>query len=380
MNFDLALLSASRRSWLDSSAPRVGPYWLRCVWTFLFCATLAVGFTVLGFLVYARDATGAWRDGAGWLHWYGKNLVVTLTIGTLIQLTFDALSQLWGGLQRVHRWPAWQRTAFFSGVPLLCTAVGWPIGVSLAGAQAFGFARMGANAIVGSVLLSLVLTYAFHQYFAVQQRQIEAEKRAAEAQLRLLQGQIEPHFLFNTLANVISLIDHDTPKAKQMLESFTDYLRASLTSLRVEQATLGGELDLVQHYLGLLKTRMENRLHFSICSPEALRDWRLPPLLLQPLVENAIHHGLEPKVEGGQVRVSVQRQGEHLLIAVADDGLGLHAPPRRQGGAGMALNNLRERLLAHYGSAASLTLADAHPGTVATLRLPIQIASQKAAA
>jgi LytS/YehU family sensor histidine kinase len=239
---------------------------------------------------------------------------------------------------------------------------------------------MGANAIVGSVLLSLVLTYAFHQYFAVQQLQFEAEKRAAEAQLRLLQGQIEPHFLFNTLANVVSLIDHDPPKARQMLESFTEYLRSSLTSLRHEQATLGGELDLVRNYLGLLKTHMEDRLQFSIASVPALGGLPLQPLLLQPLVENAIHHGLEPKVEGGQVRVSVQRHGEQLLIEVADDGRGLHAPPRRQGGAGMALNNQRKRLLAHYGSAASLTLAEAHSGTVATLRLPIHTAPQKAVA
>lgn len=380
MDINLALIRASRRSWLDSSAPRVGPYWLRWVWTFLFCATLAVGFTVLGFLLYARDSAGAWRNWGGWAVWYGKNLVVALTVGSLIQLSFDALAYRWGGLQRVQRWSGWQRTAFFSGIPLLCTAVGWPVGVWLAGAGAFGFLRMGVNAIVGSVLLSLVLTYAFHQYFAVQRRQIDAEKKAAEAQLRLLQGQIEPHFLFNTLANVISLIEHDAPKARQMLESFTDYLRSSLTSLRHEQATLGGELDLVHNYLLLLKTRMEDRLHFSISNDPALSDLRLPPLLLQPLVENAIHHGLEPKVEGGHVHVNAQREGGQLVVTITDDGLGLNAPPRRRSGAGMALNNLRERLQAQYGDEASLMLAEAHPGTVATLRLPVRAATQKASA
>ena len=164
-----------------------------------------------------------------------------------------------------------------------------------------------------------------------------------------------------------------------MLESFTDYLRSSLTSLRVEQATLGSELDLVHNYLGLLKTRMEYRLHYRINSDPALRELTLPPLLLQPLVENAIHHGLEPKVEGGQVRVSVQMLGAFLVIEVADDGLGLSAPPRRKVGAGLALNNLRERLQAHYGDEASLTLTEAQPGTVATLRLPLPLTLQKVA-
>jgi sensor histidine kinase YesM len=225
------------------------------------------------------------------------------------------------------------------------------------------------------VLISVVISLVFYQFFAAKSRQIEAERRAAEAQLRLLQAQIEPHFLFNTLANVISLIDHDAPKAQQMLASFTDYLRASLTSLRVEQATLGGELDLVQTYLGLLKMRMEDRLQFSIACDDSLRELRLPPLLLQPLVENAIHHGLEPKVEGGHVHVHVQRQGDLLVVSITDDGLGLGAPTRRKGGAGLALNNLRERLQAQYGDAASLALTDAQPGTVATLRLPIQKAT-----
>ena len=115
---------------------------------------------------------------------------------------------------------------------------------------------------------------------------------------------------------------------------------------------------------------MEDRLEFSIDTEPASRAARLPPLLRQPLVENAIHHGLEPKVEGGHVRVRASVQGATLVIEVADDGLGLHAAPRRKTGAGLALNNLRERLLAQYDAEASLTLTEAQPGTVATLRLP----------
>jgi LytS/YehU family sensor histidine kinase len=182
---------------------------------------------------------------------------------------------------------------------------------------------------------------------------------------------MEPHFLFNTLANVLSLIDHDAPRARLMLEGFTDYLRSSLGSLRHQDATLGSELDLARAYLGLMQMRMEDRLRFVIADDPALRGARLPALLLQPLVENAIHHGLEANVEGGRIGITARAEGRMLVVEVIDDGLGLAAPPRRRG-AGMALANLRERLEVRYGHAASLTLTGGSPGAVATLRLPLQ--------
>jgi sensor histidine kinase YesM len=156
-----------------------------------------------------------------------------------------------------------------------------------------------------------------------------------------------------------------------MLESFTDYLRTSLGSLRHERSSLGHELDLAGHYLSLLKMRMEDRLNFQIEIDPALREADFPPLLLQPLIENAIHHGLEPKVEGGIIRITVQRKGNMLELNVADNGMGLDQP-RRRPGAGMALANVRERLQTHYGACASLTLTDARSGTgtLATMCLP----------
>jgi two-component sensor histidine kinase len=357
----------------------VGPEWLHLVWTQLFSMVVAAGFTILGFAAYA-NGEGAWRNWAGWLQWYGMNLVVSMSIGfsihALMRLAFAIV-----GPERVRQLRGAKRGFFFATIPLVGLAVGWPLGSWLVGSAGPGWFRAdNANNVAAGVLISIVISLVFYQFFAAKSRQIEAERRAAEAQLRLLQGQIEPHFLFNTLANVISLIDHDAPKARQMLESFTDYLRSSLTSLRHEQATLGGELDLVHNYLVLLKTRMEDRLQFSITSDPGLNDQRLPPLLLQPLVENAIHHGLEPKVEGGHVAVSARREGGQLWVTITDNGLGLGAPSRRKTGTGMALGNLRERLQAQYGDEASLTLTGAHPGTVATLRLPIQAAAQKAAA
>jgi hypothetical protein len=375
MTIDLALLRASRRSWLDSSSPRVGPYWLHWVWTLLFCAALAVVFTVLGFMAFARDSDGAWRNLGGWAEWYGRNLIVSITIGGLIHIVFDLLGLWLGGLGRVRRWPRWQRTLFFSGIPLACAAVGWPIGLWLAGSPVTDWIHgvQGSNLLVGTVLLALLMTVLFHQFFAIKARQIEAEKRAAEAQLRLLQGQIEPHFLFNTLANVESLMDHDLPKARQMLHDFSEYLRASLGTLRNDQGPLSQELDLAENYLRLLGARMEDRLQWQITADDAARQVNVPPLLLQPLVENAIQHGLEPQLEGGAVNVSAHLQGNQLVLEVHDTGRGPDAPPRTgaRKGHGLALKNIRERLLSHYGGRATLELSAAHPGTRVVMRLPI---------
>ena len=194
---------------------------------------------------------------------------------------------------------------------------------------------------------------------------------ALESQLRMLQAQIEPHFLFNTLANVQSLMDCDPARAKQMLEAFSDYLRAGLAQLRESDSTLGAELDMAQTYLELLQLRMEERLTYLIDASPQARAACLPTLLLQPLVENAIHHGLEPKIEGGHVRVVAAVRDGRLTIYIDDDGLGLDAPRRAlKTGTGMAVANLKTRLQARYGSAASLELSPLAIGTRACIELP----------
>ncbi|MDQ2780027.1 MAG: sensor histidine kinase, partial [Pseudomonadota bacterium] len=142
-------------------------------------------------------------------------------------------------------------------------------------------------------------------------------------------------------------------------------------SLRGAHRTLGEEAAMAESYLLLLQTRMEDRLAFSIEIDPALCRATLPPLLLQPLVENAIHHGLEPKLEGGRVTVAARREDDDLVLTVADDGLGFDAATKRPGN-GVALANLRQRLTARYGRQASLTLTAHHPGTVATIRLPFE--------
>jgi LytS/YehU family sensor histidine kinase len=166
-------------------------------------------------------------------------------------------------------------------------------------------------------------------------------------------------------------MDHDTPRAKLILEAFTEYLRASLSQLRSADSTLGAELDMAQSYLLLLQIRMDERLRFVIEADEQARAAILPPLLLQPLVENAIHHGLEPKIEGGQVRISASVNDARLEICVNDDGLGLDVPPRvGRCGQGMALENIRARLKTRYADNAQLSLQPLPVGTRACLNIP----------
>jgi signal transduction histidine kinase len=365
------MMRASWRSWWDRSGERVGPHWLQYVWTFVFGAIVAVGFTVLGFAMYGSGQS-AWRNLSGWWFWYQKNLIIGLCVSFTIHLLFD-LGWAVLGAARIGRFKNWQRVLFFAGVPMAGVAVSWPVGLWLAGGNVHQFLSAdNANAIAGSVLLSLLMTFLFYQFFAIKARQIKAERAATEARLKLLQAQIEPHFLFNTLANVVGLMEADTPRAKAMLESFIDYLRSSLGSMRREQNTLGDELELVEAYMRIIQIRMEQRLQYRIDVPGELRALPLPALTLQPLVENAIQHGLEPKIEGGYVHIVARRQGNALVLTVADNGLGLGATTRlRTKGTGTAVSNIRERLIESHGSTANLQLASVAPqGVLATLTLP----------
>ncbi|MGZ5203145.1 MAG: sensor histidine kinase, partial [Telluria sp.] len=175
------------------------------------------------------------------------------------------------------------------------------------------------------------------------------ERQALQAQLRLLQAQIEPHMLFNTLANLQGLIAIDPQQAGRMLEQLIQYLRATLSVSRMETTTLGQEFAALEAYLGLMAVRMGPRLAYRFSLPDALRAARLPTMLLQPIVENAIVHGLEPKVDGGTVTVEAAQDGRRLEILVRDTGLGLDAAPASQGG-GIGLATTRERLQVLYGA------------------------------
>ena len=264
-----------------------------------------------------------------------------------------------------------------SAVALFGIVLGGVIGLNivppLAGYPGVLFISVPVALAKFAVFLMFVLG-ANWAFWRLHLRQKALRQEALEAQLRLLQAQIEPHFLFNTLANVQSLMDHDGPRAKRMLEAFSEYLRAGLAQLRQADSTLGAELDMSQAYLELLQIRMQDRLCFTITASDAARAARLPTLLLQPLVENAIHHGLEPKIEGGRVLVTATVNNGRLEVRVLDDGMGLDAPRRSlRSGTGMAVANLRARLHTRFGDDAALTLAPLVAGTEARLDLPYRV-------
>jgi signal transduction histidine kinase len=230
-------------------------------------------------------------------------------------------------------------------------------------------ARYLPGAVVVALLMVAVLTAgerrAAREIEAMrQQEQIaEAARLLAEAKLRTLQAQIEPHFLYNTLANVVSLIGSDPVRARHMLERLIDFLRASLSASRAESATLGGEIDLARAYLDLLTVRMGARLRYRIDVDDACRAAAIAPMLIQPLVENAIMHGIEPKVDGGTIVVRARRTDAGLCVEVLDDGVGLVAAAPRPGG-GVGLSNLRERLRTLYGNLAKIQLLENQDGGV----------------
>lgn len=214
-----------------------------------------------------------------------------------------------------------------------------------------------------------------------------AARDASEARLKLLETQLEPHMLFNTLANLRVLIATDPERAVAMLDRLNDYLRATLGGSRSTLHPLSQEFDRLADYLALMAVRMGPRLRCTLDLPPELREVPVPPLLLQPLVENAIRHGLEPQVEGGEIRVLARREADDLVIDVIDTGAGLAATP--DGGlaegagsppsdtdatskGGFGLTQVRERLRTLHGERGTLTLSSPRGGgTRATVTLPL---------
>ena len=202
-----------------------------------------------------------------------------------------------------------------------------------------------------------------------QLREALAEKERVGAQLRMLQAQVEPHFLFNTLANLAVLIRSDPERAERLLGDLIAWLRATLQRTREVESTLGDEIELLRRYLDIVGLRFGERLRVVLDVPEALLARPFPLLLLQPLVENAITHGIEPKVGGGEVRIAADQANGRLRIVVSDTGTGLR---EGIGGSGFGLENVRQRLAALFGEAASLDMRGNQAGGVAaTLEIPV---------
>ena len=195
------------------------------------------------------------------------------------------------------------------------------------------------------------------------------------AHLQLLQAQIEPHFIYNTLANLRQLVRMDSARALQMLDHLIRYFKLVLPSFRADRLPLRDELALVQAYLDLLRERMDRPMQLVADVPEPMAGFVLPPGALLCLVENAVKHGLPDDGAALALHITARRVGECLLVTVRDNGSGLAAPSHaalRPHGSGTGLANLRERLRLLYGEAASLHLHNAHPGCEAVLTLPWQ--------
>jgi len=202
--------------------------------------------------------------------------------------------------------------------------------------------------------------------FALERSQLE--RNALETRLRLLQAQVEPHFLFNTLANVQELVDARSPQAAQVLASLIAYLRAAVPRIHDPATTLGQELELVRAYLELMRMRMPDRLEFALHVDPAVNALECPPMTVLTLVENAVRHGIDPSEEGGRVDVDARVSDGRCSISVTDTGLGFAAAGN---GLGTGLSTLRERLQLAFGNAARLDVTEIEPhGVCAKLDIP----------
>ncbi|MDR2155429.1 MAG: histidine kinase [Burkholderiaceae bacterium] len=290
---------------------------------------------MLFFCCLVAAFTTALRPEYGFLH----QLVYAVCVGSLIGLTVETGRLLTPLEQREyhaesgdHGWPkSWRRNlaltisgnavGFLGGMPLAAWLLGEPHSLT---------------AMPGEVMLSLLIAVIAGTvgifYFSSRGKQAAlrahvatAERDATAARLMLLQSQLEPHMLFNTLANLRTLIASDPAAAQHMLDRLNDFLRATFGASRVVWHPLAAEFDRLHDYLALMQIRMGPRLAFALDLPDGLRDQPVPPLLLQPLAENAIRHGLEPRVEGGRIDISAAREGGTLTLTVRDSGVGFDA-------------------------------------------------------
>ena len=267
-------------------------------------------------------------------------------------------------------------------LPMVGIALGYLGGTSLADWW-WGFSSWDAmerTQLRVSIGITLLAGIAINYYFyangksaLLQSKVNEVRGQATEAQLKLLQTQLEPHMLFNTLANLRALIGSDPARAQHMLDHMVAYLRATLSASRASAHSLQAEFDRLRDYLELMAVRMGPRLNYSLTLPPELAHLTMPPLLLQPLVENAIKHGLEPQVQGGSITVHASFDGTLITLQVLDTGMGLSADvfeqPAGQGGFG--LTQVRERLATTYGSAGAIKIEHHIPkGTSASVTFP----------
>ena len=346
------------------------------LYTIFFNAMFATGFTLIGILASltsGRQLLLSDLPGA-----FVNNLLISNVIGF----------SFWGVMSLIEPVMRLVHVRGFLVVVMFYTMLGMAVvtGSFFVVSLIPGYDKIGrwlftvpqfVSSFIISLIISIVMTLIWQRQTKELAAQIAlseergrseaAERAAAQANLRALQAQIEPHFLFNTLANVTSLIHTQPDIAKKMLEEFISYLRASLSLSREAETTLAKEFELMQGYLSVFMVRMGPRLDFAVDLPDEVKHTALPPMLIQPLVENAIKHGVEPNIDGGNIKLAARRVGDNIEIEVVDDGLGFGNTTSN----GIGLSNVRERLEKIYGARASLVIQDNQPrGTRITILIP----------
>ena len=331
---------------------------------------VALGFSMTCSLLLAPY----WTTGASSL------VIRTLALGLAAVLVFTLFEQ-WP--KRLPRWLArWVLQVAGVGLTMpLVTLATWILSTRT-GAPPFwrdadrmgGFLTLTVLALLvapWAALAALVRqkeAFARHQALAFELERSELGRQALDARLHLLQAQVAPHFLFNTLANVQALVDAGSPRAASLLRGLTAYLRAAVPLLDEPLATVGRELELVDAYLGLMHMRMPDRLQYELHVDESTLSLRCPPTTLLTLVENAVRHGIDPSEDGGRIEISVQRRRDRCLIRVSDSGVGLRGTST---GLGTGLATLRERLQLMFAGDAQLQVSAREPrGVCAELDLP----------
>jgi hypothetical protein len=322
------------------------------------------GLQVMGVCVLICVLLWALRPGVPFLGQLAYSLPMGLTTWLLIdggRFFFDQDSP--------HLFPrGWRGGLLILSGVFLGFLAGTLIGGMLNGQSNFDQLRRAPEFFAYIFLFSMASGIGISLFFYAQgksaylQAEIEAQKRqATDAQLKLLQSQLDPHMLFNTLANLRVLIQSEPDRAVQMLDQLNDFLRATLSASRASEHSLQAEFDRLRDYLALMQIRMGARLRYKLDLPPNLASARVPALIMQSLVENAVLHGLEPKVQGGQITVCAAQEGNMLVLTVQDDGLGFDAGFRDQFGKaaqpeGFGLTQVRERLKSRYGENATIEL------------------------
>ncbi len=296
-------------------------------------------------------------------------------VGGVILLVFGWLEQ-WP--RRLPRWLPRTVLRLIGIAVVIPIAAGISTAITGGGSEhdyglLLGVAMLFAPWIAIGTILRQRDAFAREQALEFDLQRSEFERRESDARLRLLQAQVEPHFLFNTLANVQSLVDSGSPQASRVLNSLIAYLRAAVPRMHAQMTTLAGEVELARAYLDLMQMRMPDRLQYAIHLEPAAGRLECPPMTLLTLVENAVRHGIDPSETGGRIDADIWLRDGRGVLRVTDSGVGLKSSSH---GLGTGLSTLRERLRLAFGGDARLTLTEVAPhGACAEISFPAREAT-----